>query len=117
MKTTTEKELITMRNFLSKANNDIDVYNNITDDEGVCYCPPIKFTKEGEETFKWTLDNIFLKVYWKTEETEYPFAVVICDDDEEHYSWRYKQKKAFELLYALAGYCNANDFDKWFILV
>lgn len=116
MKTTTEKELMSMREFLFKANGEIDVYNNIIDEEGVCYCPPIEFTKEGEETFKWTLNNIFLKVNWDIEETGYPYATVICDDDEEHYTWQYKRKKAFELLYALAGYCDAEDFDKWFVL-
>ena len=54
------KKRMNMRDFVRTMKNDIDVYNNVTDDDGICYCPPIEFTSEGEKYFGWTLDNVFL---------------------------------------------------------
>lgn len=101
--------IMSMREFIRTMSNDIDVYNNVTDEIGVCYCPPMEFTEEGEREFRWTLDNVSLSV----NESE-QWAEVICDDDEEHYKWQYKKRKAFDLLWAMAGYCNENDYNKWF---
>ena len=56
------KKRMNMRDFVRTMKNDIDVYNNVTDDDGICYCPPIEFTSEGEKYFGWTLDNVFLNV-------------------------------------------------------
>lgn len=112
------KETMSIREFLSKVNNDktidcVDIYNNITDEDGICYCPPVEFTKEGESHFQWTLDNIHVDYSFENCDD---CAIFICDDDENNYSWQYKKKKAFELFYSLAGYCNSDDFDKWFVI-
>ena len=70
-----------MRDFVRKMKNDIDVYNNVTDEEGICYCPPIEFTTKGEEHFGWTLDNVFLNV-----DEDNQWAEVICDEGD--YPWQ-----------------------------
>lgn len=96
-----------MRDFLRTMKNDIDVYNNVTDEEGICYCPPVELTDEGEEYFGWTLDNVFLNV-----DEDNQWAEVICDEGD--YPWQRIKRKAFELLDAIAGYCSEKDYDKWF---
>lgn len=100
---------MSMRDFLQNVKNDIDVYNNVTDDEGICYCPPIKFTEAGEKHFSWTLDNVFLNV-----NEEDCYAEVICD--EGNYPWTLIKRKAFDLLYSIAGYCSSVNYDKWFVV-
>lgn len=98
-----------MRDFLQNVKNDIDVYNNVTDDEGICYCPPVRFTAEGEEHFKWTLDHVFLNV-----NEEDCYAEVICN--ESNCNWKLIKQGAFDLLYSIAGYCSSENYDKWFII-
>lgn len=100
---------MSMRDFLQNVKNDIDVYNNATDDEGICYCPPVKFTAEGEEHFRWTLDHVFLNV-----NEEDCYAEVICDKGD--YAWKLIKNRAFDLLYSIAGYCSSANYDKWFIV-
>lgn len=99
---------MSMRYFLQNIKNDIDVYNNVTD-EAVCYCPPIKFTEEGEKHFRWTLDHVFLNV-----NEEDCYAIVICN--ENNCNWKLIKHGAFDLLYSIAGYCSSVNYDKWFIV-
>ena len=73
----------------------------------ICYCPPIEFTAEGEKYFGWTLDNVFLNV-----DEDSQWAEVICDEGD--YPWQLIKRKAFELLYAMAGYCSEENYNKWF---
>ena len=96
-----------MRDFVRTMKNDIDVYNNVTDDDSICYCPPIEFTAEGEKYFGWTLDNVFLNV-----NEDNRWAEVICDEGD--YPWQLIKLKAFDLLYAMAGYCSKENYNKWF---
>ena len=96
-----------MRDFVRTMKNDIDVYNNVTDDDGICYCPPVEFTAEGEKYFGWTLDNVFLNA-----DEDNQWAEVICDEGD--YPWQLIKLKAFDLLYAMAGYCSEENYNKWF---
>lgn len=86
--------------------NDIDVYDNVCEELGICYCVGTKLTKEGEEHFKEVLD------YDIDVHEEYCNAVIDVDDEEG--IWQKKLKKAKEFFYSAAGYCDESDYDKWF---
>lgn len=100
--------IMTVRRFIETMGKDIDVYNNVTDDEGVAYCPPMFFTKEGNEEFGDVLN------YKIDVDEDNQCAEVICDDEEERISWQTKKKKAERLFWSMAGYCSEEDYDKWF---
>ena len=40
---------MTIRKFLREMKNDIDVYNNVIDEDGIAYCPPVELTEDGEK--------------------------------------------------------------------
>lgn len=97
---------MTIREFLASYTDDIDVYNNITDENGVAYCGT-HLTSEGEREFAEVLD------YEIEVDTEDDVANVICDDDAS-VSWQHKAKAAMDMFWSMAGYCNVYDWDKWF---
>lgn len=103
-------KIITIKDFIRTATEDIDVYNNVTDDGGVAYCPPLFLTEEGEKEFAEVL-NYKIEV-----DEDNKSAEVICDDEEEHTPWQLKKRKAEKLFWAAAGYCSEEDYELWFSL-
>lgn len=94
---------------LIEMNIDIDIYDNETQEVvDIGFVGPIKLTEEGENKFKEVLE------YKVTLDKEHNWASINCTDEEPQISWLTKAKKAQELFYSLAGYCSAEDYDKWF---
>lgn len=94
------KELLTM-------DIDIDVLDNICDALEIAFVGPAKLTTEGMKEF----DDV-LEYEVKLHE-EYGYCVIICTDNP-NVKWLTKLRKAKALFSALAGYCSASDYDKWF---
>lgn len=93
-----------------KLSGDIDVYDDVCEAVAICFCAPQGLTEEGEKHFAEVLN------YEMTLDLSgsIPTAIVHVDDDDEKV-WKHKLKKAKEFFYSAAGYCAANDYDKWFI--
>lgn len=83
---------------------DIDVYDDVCEVLGIAYCGPYCLTDAGEQEFKNVLD---LDVSMSG--GGYPTAIVNCKDSV------LLAEEAAELFDSLAGFCKAEDFDKWFI--
>lgn len=88
---------------------DIDVYDDVCDDIGIAFCGPLVLTEQGKEKFADVLD--------------YPVKLHDCNgtlmaqvriDDDDEKVWSKRLRKAKEFFYAAAGYCAADDYDKWF---
>lgn len=99
-----------VRDFI-KLNMDIDVYDNVTEELGIAYCGPMLLTDEGKAKFEVALN---LDVTVKAEQGNY-YAIVDCEDEFFRDNWKLKLKQAKKFFYAAAGYCDADDYDKWFI--
>ena len=91
---------------------DIDVYDDVCDDIGIAFCGPMKLTEEGKKHFRSVLNyHVTLRNYCGD-----VVAIVIvgdrdyCKDD----NWEPRLEKAKELFESLAGYCPAEDYDRWF---
>lgn len=90
---------------LIKQEVDIDVYDNVCDGIGVAFCGPIALTELGEEKFGEVLDY----------EVQLSDTVcIVCINDPADYVWMARLEKAKEFFEAAAGYCAADDYDKWF---
>jgi len=100
---------MTIRKFLREMKNDIDVYNNVIDEDGIAYCPPVELTEDGEKQFQEVLN------YTINVDVANNYAEVICDD-YENIPWQRKRRLANELFFDLAGYCPIDDFARWFII-
>lgn len=98
--------MVKVRDFL-KNEIDIDVYDDVTEELGIAFCGPMELTDEGAEKFAEVLD------YDIRFARDLSCAIVHVDDDNEKV-WKRKLKKASELFYSLAGYCDADDYDRWF---
>ena len=99
-----------VRDFI-KINADIDVYDNVCEELGICFCGPMMLTKEGEEHFDVVL-NFDIELDFSGE-----FKTASIDIDDEFFpdQWKWKLKKAEEFFYAAAGYCADEDYQKWFV--
>ena len=89
------------------AHDDIDVYDDVCEELGIAYCGGYKLTKEGEKEFKEVLEYDIL--------VDDDVAIVHVDDEEG--IWQKKLKNAKRFFYAAAGYCNCDDYDRWFVEV
>lgn len=90
---------------------DIDVYDNVCDDIGIAFCGPMKLTEAGKQHFEEVLDYpVTLKKY-----SGDIVAIVIVDNPDK--GWEKRLNKAKDFFYSLAGYCDADDYDKWFVEV
>ena len=103
-----KQNLFKVRDFI-KFNDDIDVYDDVCEELGIAFCGPMLLTEAGEEHFAEVLDYDIQIDFSGSIKT----AAVRVDDDDEKV-WKHKLKKASEFFYALAGYCAADDYDKWF---
>ena len=90
---------------------DIDVYDNVCDDIGIAFCGPMKLTEAGEQHFEEVLNYpVTLKKY-----SGDVVAIVIVDNPDK--GWEKRLNKAKDFFYSLAGYCDSDDYDKWFVEV
>lgn len=97
---------MTVREFI-KQDIEIDVYDDVTEELGICFCGPMELTDEGKQHFKEVLD----------------FEIVICRsgtvvkvDDPDEAVWQKRLEQAKEFFFAAAGYCNESDYIKWFVI-
>lgn len=93
-----------VRDFI-KIEQDIDVYDDVCEELGICFCGPMTLTQEGEEHFAEVMDYDV--------ETDGDVAVVHVDDPDEHV-WHHKLYKAKEFFDAAAGYCSEDQYNAWF---
>ena len=93
---------MTVEEFIRTAEEDIDVYDDYDERLGICYCPPMELTEEGRERFAHALA---LNCEWDDEN-----CTVECETGKD-------AQAAFELFASLAGYCAADDYDRWFVEV
>ena len=101
---------MTLKEFiLGNEEQDIDVYNDVWDDEGVAICLPLHFTDECLREFADVLElEVEVKPQWG-----YESLVVQLDKlpDNEQSKMR---RRLNVFLWAQAGYCSCEDWDKWF---
>ena len=90
---------------------DIDCYDNVTEELGIAYCGPMELTEEGEKKFAEVME-------YECEILHDPMGYDVCIikvDDDPNIPWRHKLCKARDFFLSVAGYCDADDYDKWFI--
>ncbi len=96
---TTLKDLLHAINILG---DDRDV--TVDGIDAIAVCPPVKFTPEGLEHFRKTL-NATVEVEYKNDSH---LDTYVSDEEED------VNERAWNLLASLAGYCPEKDFNKWF---
>ena len=87
--------------------DDVDVYDNVCEELGIAFCGGYTLTEEGTEHFK---DALELEIDVIERD-----CIAIVDVDDEEGIWQKKLKKAKEFFYSIAGYCNDENFEKWFV--
>ena len=94
---------------LLKMEIDIDVYDDVCEELGIAFCGAVELSEEAKEHFAEALDyDLSFQGSGK-----YAIAIVHVDDPNEKV-WKRRLAKAKELFYSLAGYCDADDYDRWF---
>lgn len=88
---------------------DIDVYDDVCEELGIAFCGAYELTDEAKEHFAEALDY---EVEFHNNGASIVAIVHVDDPDED--VWESRLEKAIELFYSLAGYCAADDYDKWF---
>lgn len=100
------KELIAM-------SIDIDCYDNVCEAIGIAYCGPMALTEEGLKKFAEVME-------YECEILHDPMGYDVCIievDDDPNVPWKDKLHKAKEFFLSIAGYCDSDKFDEWFIYV
>lgn len=94
---------------LLKMEIDIDVYDDVCEELGIAFCGAYELTDEAKEHFAEALE-------YDVEFHNNGAAIVgiVHVDDPDEAVWESRLEKAIELFYSLAGYCAADDYDKWF---
>ena len=105
---------MTLKEFiLGNEEQDIDVYNDVWDDEGVAICLPIHFTDEGLREFADVLELEVEASHYTGEYSYLPLLIVKLSKlpDAEQDKMR---ERLNVFLWSQAGYCSVELFDKWF---
>lgn len=97
---TTLQDLLHAINILG---DDIDI--TVDGIDSIAVVPPVMLTKEGKKHFEKALNAKVIVDYDKNHTHR---GTYVSDDDEK------TDRKAWELLSALSGYCSCEDFDSWF---
>lgn len=102
---------MTVRDLL-KMEMDIDVYDDVCEEIAIAFCGPMELTEEGEKEFSEVMDY---EIEILPAPAGYGCGCVIvkCDDPDEKVCER-KLRKGREFFESIAGYCPADDYDKWF---
>ena len=94
-------EKMTVREFLTKCEEDVDVCTDVIDHGEVAYCPVILLTDDGEKEWSDILDlNVDVNYRWNV-------AVVECPTEE-------LDDRAWDFFMSIAGYCSDSNWEKWF---
>lgn len=91
---------------------DIDVYDDVCEELGIAFCGPMEVTEAGMEVFGEVLDYDCDKL---GPPYGYGYGCVIVHVDGEN--WKHKLRMAKDFFESLAGYCAADDYEKWFVEV
>lgn len=89
---------------------DIDCYDNVVEEMGIAYCGPMALTEEGQKEFSDVME-------YECEILPDPIGYDVCIvkvDDDPNIPWREKLNKVNRFFKAIAGYCDCDDYDKWF---
>lgn len=106
---------VTLREFLHAINilnKDVDVYVDGTEYDGCAVCPPIKITPAGEQEFGKILDSAELYI-----DVEQYGNTIMYDNDKAYDDYEKGEGiivDALFIIYALAGYCSATNYSRWF---
>ena len=100
---------MTVRELLTK-DIDIDVCDDVCESLYIAFCGPIELTPLGEIEFAGALD---LEGDMPAENDCCMPAIIHVDHPEEQI-WRRNLREAKHLFNSAAGYCAADDYDKWF---
>lgn len=84
---------------------DIDVYDDVCEELGIAFCGPLGLTDEGKNQFSEVMDY---EVQIGND------CAIVCIDDAEDKVWKHKLRLAKEFFESAAGYCDADDYDRWF---
>lgn len=103
------KKTMKIEEFMNEE-RDIDVYDDVVDGIGIAFCGPMLLTPEGKKEWEDVL-NLDITVI----DSPYTGDVAIVEVDKYGDDWEKYQIRAKSFFYALAGYCAAEDYDKWFI--
>lgn len=101
-----EVKTMTIREFMT-SNMDIDVYDNVCEELGIAFCPPMYLTEEGIQEFGNLLDS-------KIEVCEDACSAVVIVDDDPNWNWEDKLLAMKRFFYSMAGYCEDTDYNRWF---
>jgi hypothetical protein len=97
-----------VRDFI-QLENDIDVYDDVCEELGICFCGAMGLTEDGEKVWADVMDyDMELDI-----SGQFVTAIVHVDDDDEK-TWKRRLKRAKEFFYSAAGYCADEDYNKWF---
>lgn len=104
------KELITVAEFIGRDNGDIDIVDDVCEELYLAVCRPVKLTEEGKRHWREVL------TYEVSIDEDHPeYCAVLCIDDDNEKVWKRKLRKALDFFWALAGYCDCDDYDRWII--
>lgn len=84
-----------------KGEYDVDVYDDMCEELGICAACPITLTDEGEREFA---DVLNMEIDYTDGDCE---AVVHVEDDDE-------LERAKLFFYGAAGYIGVSKYDRWF---
>ena len=96
--------MTTIKDFL-KMDISIDVVDDMSDDLWIAFDGPITLTEEGERKFHSVL-NLLVEF-----NINYDTAIVLLNHRKD---CERLERKCIELFESLAGYCSADDWDRWF---
>lgn len=94
-----------LRDFI-KIEQDTDIYDDVYDGIGVCFCGALRLKKEGQKRYADILDLDVEPV------SPYEAILHIDDPDDEIVEARYRLAKDF--FWSAAGYCADDDWHRWF---
>ena len=89
---------------------DIDCYDNVCESIGIAYCGPMALTEEGQKKFAEVIE-------YECEILRDPMGYDVCIikvDDDPNVPWKDKLLRAKEFFLSIAGYCDSDQFDRWF---
>lgn len=95
---------------LLKMDIDVDVVDDVCEELYIAFCGAYKLTDAGKRKFREVL-NYECEFHRLCSDD---LLCIIHVDDPDEKIWTRKLRKAKELFYSLAGYCAAEDYDKWF---
>ena len=90
---------------------DIDCYDDVCEALGIAFCGPLELTEEGKAHFSEALEYDIQMINGAPGGIP---CVIVKVDDKETSVWKHRLAKAKEFFETAAGYCDADDYDRWF---